>query len=53
MVSNWKAMLKHPEKYVCIDPKDLFKNIFKNENLREKYKDLLEYLVARYWTLDK
>lgn len=53
MVSNWKAMLKHPEKYVCIDPKDLFKNIFENENLREKCKDLLEYLVARYWTLDK
>lgn len=49
MVANWKAMLNNPEKYLCIDPKDLFAGLRSDKNLADRYSGLLQYLEARYW----
>ena len=49
MIATWKANLKHPEKYVCIDPKKLFKGIIEDDVLSARYSNLLKYLETRYW----
>lgn len=49
MVATWKANLRNPEKYVCIDQKKLFEGIIDNKDLSSKYADLLTYLEERYW----
>ena len=49
MIATWKENLRHPEKYVCIDPKKLFEGIVGDEVLSARYSDLLKYLETRYW----
>ena len=49
MIATWKANLKHPEKYVCIDPKKLFRGIIGDEVLSARYSNLLKYIETRYW----
>lgn len=49
MVENWKSNLKHPEKYICIDPEDMFAVLCEDEQLSRKYSELIEYLNVRYW----
>lgn len=49
MVENWKSQLKHPDRYICIDPKDMFSVLCENQELKEQYSQLIEYLRVRYW----
>lgn len=44
MEETWRDCLNNQEKYKIITPKDLFANI---DNV--KYKELIDYLSARYW----
>lgn len=53
MVATWKSNLKDPNKYKCIDPKELFSLLLKDQNLKEQYKKLIEYLNIRYWVSPK
>ena len=43
MENAWKAMLKHRNLYILIDPKDLMRP------LHDTHKDLCDYLSERYW----
>ena len=43
MENAWKAMLKHRNLYILIDPKDLMRP------LHDTHKDLCNYLSERYW----
>jgi len=49
MVATWKANLVNPEKYVCIDQRELFAGILEDPELSSKYATLLSYLEERYW----
>jgi len=49
MVATWKANLVNPEKYVCIDQRELFAGILEDPELSAKYASLLSYLEERYW----
>jgi hypothetical protein len=44
MEETWRECLQVQEKYKIISPKDLLANIDK-----EKYKELIDYLLMRYW----
>lgn len=43
MENAWKAMLKHRNLYILIDPKDLMRPLY------DTHKDLCDYLSERYW----
>lgn len=43
MENAWKAMLKHRNLYILIDPKDLMRPLY------DTHKDLCNYLSERYW----
>ena len=43
MENAWKAMLKHRNLYILIDPKDLMRP------LHDTRKELCDYLSERYW----
>lgn len=43
MENAWKAMLKHRNLYILIDPKDLMRPLY------DTHKDLFDYLSERYW----
>ena len=43
MEETWKSMLAHPDKYIVIDPEQLFTPII------DRYKVLSDYLRVRYW----
>ena len=43
MENAWKAILKHRNLYILIDPKDLMRPLY------DTHKDLFDYLSERYW----
>ncbi len=43
MVDTWRSILRDPNRYICIDPKDIFAPIKEADSL------LFAYLSKRYW----